>query len=65
MRKIHFNGYKLKIEVGGNVSWKNLPNMRDAGAQVFAGDTSSIFERGGDLQKTFTYSARFWRAEYE
>ena len=43
------NGYELEIEVDGNVSWKNLPKMRDAGAQVFVAGTSSIFESGGDL----------------
>jgi ribulose-phosphate 3-epimerase len=45
------NGYKLEIEVDGNVSWDNLPKMRDAGAQVFVAGTSSIFESGGDLRK--------------
>jgi ribulose-phosphate 3-epimerase len=43
------NGYELEIEVDGNVSWKNLPKMRDAGAQVFVAGTSSIFESGGNL----------------
>jgi ribulose-phosphate 3-epimerase len=47
---IRSNGYELEIEVDGNVSWKNLPKMRDAGAQVFVAGTSSIFESGGDIQ---------------
>jgi ribulose-phosphate 3-epimerase len=37
--------------VDGNVSWENLPKMREAGAQVFVAGTSSIFEHGGDVQK--------------
>jgi ribulose-phosphate 3-epimerase len=47
---IRSNGYELEIEVDGNVSWENLPKMRDAGAQVFVAGTSSIFESGGDVQ---------------
>jgi ribulose-phosphate 3-epimerase len=48
---VRSRAYELEIEVDGNVSWQNLPKMRDAGAQVFVAGTSSIFERGGDLQK--------------
>jgi ribulose-phosphate 3-epimerase len=48
---VHSNGYELEVEVDGNVSWENLPRMREAGAQVFVAGTSSIFERAGDLQK--------------
>jgi ribulose-phosphate 3-epimerase len=48
---VHKHGYELEIEVDGNVSWDNLPKMRDAGAQVFVAGTSSIFESGGDLEK--------------
>ncbi|MBE9479279.1 MAG: ribulose-phosphate 3-epimerase [Chloroflexi bacterium] len=47
---IRSNSYELEIEVDGNVSWENLPKMRDAGAQVFVAGTSSIFESGGDVQ---------------
>jgi len=47
---IRSNSYELEIEVDGNVSWENLPEMRDAGAQVFVAGTSSIFESGGDIQ---------------
>jgi ribulose-phosphate 3-epimerase len=46
---VHKHGYEIEVEVDGNVSWKNLPKMRDAGAQVFVAGTSSIFESGGDV----------------
>ena len=42
-------GYAPEREVDGNVSWQNLPQMRDA--QVFVTGTSSIFEQEGDLSK--------------
>ena len=48
---VRSHGYELEVEVDGNVSWENLPRMREAGAQVFVAGTSSIFERGGDLKK--------------
>jgi len=47
---IRSHGYELEVEVDGNVSWENLPRMREAGAQVFVAGTSSIFESGGDLR---------------
>jgi len=47
---VRSHGYELEIEVDGNVSWENLPKMRDAGAQVFVAGTSSIFEHGGDVR---------------
>lgn len=48
---VRSHGYELEVEVDGNVSWENLPKMREAGAQVFVAGTSSIFERGGHLKK--------------
>jgi ribulose-phosphate 3-epimerase len=48
---VRSHSYELEVEVDGNVSWENLPRMREAGAQVFVAGTSSIFESGGDLQK--------------
>jgi ribulose-phosphate 3-epimerase len=39
-------GYVIELEVDGNVSWKNLPRMSRAGADVFVAGTSSIFEKG-------------------
>jgi ribulose-phosphate 3-epimerase len=40
-----------EIMVDGNVSWENLPRMRRAGAGIFVAGTSSLFERGGDLER--------------
>jgi ribulose-phosphate 3-epimerase len=51
---VRSHAYDLEVEVDGNVSWQNLPRMREAGAQVFVAGTSSIFERGGDLKKNIT-----------
>jgi ribulose-phosphate 3-epimerase len=51
VRYIRSQDYDLEVEVDGNVSWRNLPEMRDAGAQVFVAGTSSVFEKGGDLAK--------------
>jgi len=45
------HGYCAEIEVDGNVSWKNLPLMLKAGGEVFVAGTSSIFEKGGDIEK--------------
>jgi ribulose-phosphate 3-epimerase len=43
-------GLHVEIEVDGNVSWKNIPKMFDAGAMVFVAGTSSIFSGHGSLQ---------------
>ena len=48
---IEENGFGIEVEVDGNVSWKNLPRMLKAGADVFVAGTSSIFERGGELEQ--------------
>jgi ribulose-phosphate 3-epimerase len=40
-----------QIMVDGNVSWKNLPVMRSAGADIFVAGTSSLFEPGTDLER--------------
>jgi len=45
------HGYYAEIEVDGNVSWENLPLMLEAGGEVFVAGTSSIFEKGGDIEK--------------
>ena len=50
-RLIEKNGYDTELEVDGNVSWENLPVMRDAGATVFVAGTSSIFQSGADIEK--------------
>ncbi|TVR74930.1 MAG: ribulose-phosphate 3-epimerase [Spirochaetaceae bacterium] len=37
-------GYRYLIEVDGNVSWKNIPLMVDAGAEILVLGTSSLFQ---------------------
>ena len=48
---IQEKGYKIEIEVDGNVSWQNLPAMLEAGGEVFVAGTSSLFEKDGDLAR--------------
>ena len=36
---------EIDIEVDGNVSWKNIPKMVEAGAKILVAGTSSIFEK--------------------
>jgi ribulose-phosphate 3-epimerase len=43
-------GLQAEVSVDGNVSWKNAPVMRDAGARVFVAGTSSVFSREGSLK---------------
>ncbi len=40
------SGYDIEIEVDGNVSWENIPNMIAAGAETLVVGTSSMFEKG-------------------
>jgi len=47
---IREKGYEIEVEVDGNVSWKNIPRMLDAGAEVFVAGTSSIFGKKDDLK---------------
>ncbi len=42
-------GYPIEIEVDGNVSWRNIPLMVEAGARILVAGSSSLFEEGGDL----------------
>ena len=45
-------GYEnVFIEVDGNVSFENAKRMREAGANIFVGGTSSIFSKGGTLEE--------------
>ena len=44
-------GLQVEIEVDGNVSWKNIPVMIKAGADVLVAGSSSIFKAGEDLEK--------------
>jgi len=37
-------GHDFLIEVDGNVSWANIPQMLDAGADVLVAGTSSLFD---------------------
>lgn len=43
-RQLDENGYgRVEIEVDGNVSFENARKMKDAGANIFVGGSSSIF----------------------
>lgn len=43
-------GYgEIEIEVDGNVSFENAVRMREAGANIFVGGTSSVFSTVGEL----------------
>lgn len=45
------NGYPdLEIEVDGNVSFENAEKMRQAGATMFVGGSSSVFWKGASLK---------------
>lgn len=45
------NGYpNIEIEVDGNVSFENARRMREAGASMFVGGSSSVFSTAGDLR---------------
>ena len=46
------NGYPdLEIEVDGNVSFENAEKMRQAGATMFVGGSSSVFSKGASLSE--------------
>lgn len=46
------NGYPdLEIEVDGNVSFENAEKMRQAGATMFVGGSSSVFCKGASLSE--------------
>ena len=42
----------IDIEVDGNVSWKNIPKMVEAGARILVAGTSSIFEKHRPRQES-------------
>lgn len=44
-------GQKYVIEVDGNVSWKNIPLMVDAGAEILVLGTSSLFQPAEEREK--------------
>lgn len=37
---------ELDVTADGNVSWDNIPRMREAGANIFVLGTSSLFQKG-------------------
>ncbi len=43
---------EIEIEVDGNVSWKNIPLMVEAGARILVAGSSSLFEEGTELEAT-------------
>lgn len=45
----HLGYQDLRIEVDGNVSFENAVKMRAAGADIFVGGTSSIFQQGASI----------------
>ena len=42
-------GWSVDIEVDGNVSWRNIPRMLEAGATVLVAGSSSLFDGEADL----------------
>lgn len=55
------NGYQhIMIEVDGNVSFENSTKMRNKGADIFVGGTSSVFNQNGivDCVKDFRESIK-------
>ncbi len=44
----------FEIEVDGNVSWENIPNMIKAGAEVLVVGTSSVFSKTESRDETLT-----------
>ncbi len=44
-------GLQVEIEVDGNVSWQNIPDMLESGADVLVAGSSSIFKSGEDLEE--------------
>lgn len=43
------NGLKIPIEVDGNVSFENIPDMIASGADILVAGTSSLFHKGGTI----------------
>lgn len=48
---IESTGLNIEIEVDGNVSWKNIPKMISAGADILVSGTSSLFDRNIDRRE--------------
>ena len=47
------SGSPVAIEVDGNVSYKNIPKMVAAGADILVAGTSSVFSPKNSIQKNF------------
>lgn len=59
------NGYPdLEIEVDGNVSFENAEKMRQAGATMFVGGSSSVFWKGASKRKHPENVRRNRKAQY-
>jgi len=43
-------GLEAQVSVDGNVSWENIPKMKEAGADIFVAGTSSLFAKGADRE---------------
>lgn len=41
----------IPIEIDGNCSFENIPQMYAAGAEIFVGGSSGIFHRGGSIEE--------------
>ncbi len=48
---LDLKGTDIDIEVDGNVSWENIPDMIHAGANVLVAGTSSVFSKDGNLDE--------------
>lgn len=52
---VNSSEYKdVKIEVDGNVSWKNSVKMKEAGADIFVAGSSSVFDNKNSVEKNIT-----------
>lgn len=49
-RFIEENDLDIMLEVDGNVSWENIPKMREAGTEIFVAGSSSIFGKEAERQ---------------
>ena len=51
--KLLATGYKIPIQVDGNVSYKNIPLMLKSGAEILVLGTSSLFQKNIPLKESF------------
>ena len=51
-RYLDERGYShIEIECDGNVSFENAKRMREAGANIFVGGSSSVFSKDGSIEE--------------